>query len=65
MESVSLLKARKEKLQSQYKKLIEEAYNLRQTDSALSDISEFRAVKLLDQLNKLKFLDREPLESLS
>jgi hypothetical protein len=57
------IKAHKKNLQAQYKKLIEEAYNLRQTDSDLSDISEFRALKLLDEINKLKFLDREPLQS--
>ena len=47
------------RLNNKYKQLIEEAYNLRQTDHALSDISEFRAIKLLDELNKLKFLSRE------
>lgn len=35
---------------------MEDAYNLRQTDSALSDISEYNAIKLLDKLNKLKYL---------
>ena len=46
------------KLLSRYKSLIEQAYNFRQTDSALSDISEYKAIKLLNKLNKLKFLDR-------
>jgi len=55
----SKIKAHKTRLQNQYKKLIEEAYNLRQTDSALSDISEYRALKLLNKLNQLNFLDRE------
>ncbi len=45
-------------LRNKYKQLIEEAYNLRQTDSALSDISEYRAIELLDKLNRLKFLSR-------
>ena len=65
VSSISKIKARRDLLQKQYKSLIEEAYNLRQTDSALSDISEYRALKLLDQLNKLKFLDREPLQPIS
>ncbi|MBT8254705.1 MAG: Lacal_2735 family protein [Flavobacteriaceae bacterium] len=39
---------------------MEEAYNLRQSDSALSDISEYRALKLLEELNRLKFLGHEP-----
>ncbi|WP_460218394.1 Lacal_2735 family protein [Psychroserpens sp. MEBiC05023] len=46
-------------LLSRYKKLIEQAYNFRQTDSALSDISEFKAIKLLHKLNKLKYLNRD------
>jgi hypothetical protein len=47
------------KLKTRYKKLIEQAYNFRQTDSALSDISEFKAIKLLYKLNRLKYLSRE------
>jgi len=46
-------------LNKKYKELIEQAYNLRQTDSALSDISEYKALKLLDELNRLKYLYRE------
>lgn len=57
-ESLSL-KSRKRKLQKKYKQLIEDAYNFRQTDHALSDISEYRAMQLLNRLNRLKFLDRD------
>ena len=49
----------------QYKQLIEDAYNFRQTDSALSDIFEYNALKLLDKLNRLKYLSREPLQTIS
>jgi len=59
MVSLTKLKEDQNKLSNKYKQLVEEAYNLRQTDHALSDISEFRAIKLLDKLNKLKFLSRE------
>lgn len=59
MSQPSKIKAHKTRLQKQYKKLIEEAYNLSQTDSAMSDISEYRALKLLNKLNRLNFLDRE------
>ncbi|MDO5977616.1 Lacal_2735 family protein [Flavivirga spongiicola] len=54
----------KRKLNQRYKELIEQAYNFRQTDSALSDISEYRAIKLLDELNKLTYLYREPSHQL-
>ena len=42
-----------------YKSLVEQAYNFRQTDSALSDFSEYKAIKLLHKMNKLKFLMRD------
>jgi len=65
MTKSSKIKEHQNKLQRQYKQLIEDAYNFRQTDAALSDISEFRALKLLDKLNKLNFLNREPLHTVS
>ncbi len=59
MENCAEIKKHQLKLLSQYKELIEQAYNLRQTDSALSDISEYKAIKLLNKLNRLKYLNRE------
>ena len=47
------------KLNNKYKQLIEEAYNLRQTDHALSDISEYKAIQLLHKINRLRYLNRE------
>lgn len=61
MKTLSEIKAHQLKLQSRYKLLVEQAYNFRQTDSALSDLSEFKAIKLLNKLNQLKFLNRETL----
>lgn len=58
------IKTNQEKLNKQYKQLIEQAYNMRQTDSALSDISEYKAIKLLNKLNKLRFLNREQIHSI-
>lgn len=59
MNRIETIKKNQSKLNKQYKELMEEAYNLRQMDSALSDISEFKAVKLLNKLNELKYLSRE------
>lgn len=59
MKSYSEIKAHQIKLQARYKQLIEQAYNVRQTDHALSDISEYKAIKLLHKLNRLKYLSRE------
>ena len=60
MKKIDDIQIRKRKLNKRYKELIEQAYNFRQTDSALSDISEYRALKLLDELNRLTYLNREP-----
>ncbi|MEO8932908.1 MAG: Lacal_2735 family protein [Xanthomarina sp.] len=62
MENSVKIKENQIKLLKKYKKLIEQAYNLRQTDCAMSDISEFKAIKLLNKLNRLKYLSREPVK---
>lgn len=59
MQNSDQLLQRRLKLNQEYLRLIEDAYNLRQTDHALSDFSEFKATKVLHQLNKLKFLLRD------
>ena len=59
MSIIDDIKSRQIKLNKKYKKLVEQAYNFRQTDSALSDISEYNAIKLLNKLNRLKYLSRE------
>ena len=63
MKQITDIRTKEIKLYNKYKVLIEQAYNLKQTDSALSDISEFKAIKLLNKLNRLKYLEREQLES--
>jgi len=59
MNRIDTIKVNQNKLSRRYKELIEQAYNFRQTDSALSDISEYRAIKLLNKLNRLKYLERD------
>jgi len=59
MENSKKIEENQIKLQNRYKQLIEQAYNLRQTDCAMSDISEYKAIKLLYKLNRLKYLNRE------
>jgi hypothetical protein len=65
MNRNNIIKKHQKKLNKRYKQLVEQAYNLRQTDHALSDISEYRAIKLLDELNRLKYLSRETSHSMS
>lgn len=59
MKTLMEIKSHQLKLQKRYKHLIEQAYNVRQTDHALSDISEYKAIKLLYKLNRLKYLNRD------
>ena len=59
MYRIDTIRIYQDELNKKYKTLIEQAYNFRQTDSALSDISEYRAIKLLNKLNSLKYLYRE------
>lgn len=59
MTRLKSIKANQNKIYQNYRQLIEEAYNYRQTDSALSDLSEFKAIKLMNKLNKLGYLDRD------
>ncbi|MEP5255404.1 Lacal_2735 family protein [Winogradskyella rapida] len=53
-----LLKKRS-KLKKKYRQLIEDAYNFRQSDHALSDFSEYKATKVLHKINKLEFVVRD------
>ncbi|MEC3907542.1 Lacal_2735 family protein [Tamlana sp. 2201CG12-4] len=53
------IKIQQNKIKVKYKQLIEQAYNFRQIDAALSDILEYQAMKLLNKLNGLKYLHRE------
>lgn len=62
MNELTEIRKHQLKLQQQYKQLIEQAYNLRQTDSAMSDISEYKAIKLLNKLNRLMYLSRDAVK---
>jgi hypothetical protein len=61
MSSIDFIESNRAKLKKEYKELIELAYNTQQTDCAFSDITEFKAIELLDKLNRLKFLSKEKL----
>ena len=59
----NIIKNRQKKLDERYKELMEQAYNFRQTDSELSDLSEFKAMRLLNKLNALKYFSRNQVKS--
>ena len=59
MANLNRLLHKKTKLKRKYRQLVEDAYNFRQTDHALSDFSEYKATKVLNKINKLKFVLRD------
>lgn len=56
MNNTDQLLKKRTRLKQKYAQLVENAYNLRQTDHALSDFSEYKATKVLYKINKLKFV---------
>ena len=56
MSSAEILLSKKRKLKQKYLFLIEDAYNHKQIDQAYSDLSEFKAIKVLNKINQLKFV---------
>jgi hypothetical protein len=63
MSTNDIIKDRQKKLNERYKELMEQAYNFRQTDSELSDLAEFRAMRLLNKLNTLRYFSRNQVKS--
>jgi hypothetical protein len=63
MSTNDIIKNRQKKLNERYKELMEQAYNFRQTDSELSDLAEFRAMRLLNKLNTLRYFSRNQVKS--
>ncbi|NRR92749.1 Lacal_2735 family protein [Winogradskyella undariae] len=59
MNNSDQLLEKRTRLKKKYTQLIEEAYNLRQSDQALSDFSEYKATKVLYKINKLEFVVRD------
>ncbi|WP_282044362.1 Lacal_2735 family protein [Winogradskyella flava] len=59
MANLNRLLKKKTRLKQKYRQLVEDAYNFRQTDHALSDFSEYKATKVLNKINKLKFVIRD------
>ncbi len=57
MTNQDKITSHKKKLNTKYKLLVEQAYNFKQTDSGLSDFFEYKAIKTLNKLNRLKYLE--------
>lgn len=57
-----IIKNKQTKLDARYKELVEQAYNFRQTDSEISDLAEFHAMRLLNKLNTLRYFSRNQIK---
>ena len=53
------LNSYKNHLQDRYLNLVEKSNNYRFEDEAKSDLAAFKAMKLLEKLNQVRYLDRE------
>jgi hypothetical protein len=42
-------------LELRYKKLVEKAYNFKYTNSTISDLSAYQAMRILEKINRIKF----------
>lgn len=49
------LKTYTQQLEEKYKRLLEKAYNFKYTDSSLSDFAAFKAKRLKEKINRIKF----------
>lgn len=59
MSGEDKLLQKKHQLKQEYLLLIEDAYNYRQTDHGFSDLAEYRAIKILNKINELRFLIKD------
>ncbi|MDO6759021.1 Lacal_2735 family protein [Tamlana sp. 2_MG-2023] len=59
--NTTYIKKQQNRLIKKYKLLMEQAYNLSQIDASLSDILEFKAIKLLNEANNLNYLSTNQL----
>ena len=59
MLRVNQLKKYKKHLEDRYEELVERANDYKYVDECKSDRSAFKAMKVLEKLNRVKYLDKE------
>ncbi|MAD96905.1 MAG: hypothetical protein CMB99_06205 [Flavobacteriaceae bacterium] len=59
MSRLKQLQTYRKHLEDRYLKLSEMSNNYRFIDESISDLAAFKAMKLREKLNQVKFLDRE------
>ncbi|KAB1155327.1 hypothetical protein F7018_12700 [Tenacibaculum aiptasiae] len=59
MSRVNQLQRYREHLENRYRKLVERANDYKYEDECKSDRSAFKAMKVLEKLNRIKYLDKD------
>ena len=65
MLRINQLKIYRKHLEDRYLKLLEISNDYRFVDESKSDTAAFKAMKVLEKINRLSYLDRNILETLS
>lgn len=59
MSRLKQLDRYKKNLKERYLNLIEKSNSYRYEDESMSDVSAFKAMKLLEKINQVRYLDRK------
>lgn len=65
MSRLNQLKRYRKHLEERYNKLVERANDYKYVDEGKSDRSAFKAMKVLEKLNRIKYLDQEISNAIS
>ncbi len=59
MTRINQLHRYKNHLEERYRKLVERANDYKYVDECKSDCSAFKAMKVLEKINRIKYLDKD------
>lgn len=59
MSRISQLQRYRKHLEERYRKLVERANDYKYEDECKSDRSAFKAMRILEKLNKVRYLDKD------
>jgi hypothetical protein len=65
MSRINQLKTYRKHLEDRYFRLVEKSNDYRFIDESKSDTAAFKAMKILEKINRVSYLDREVLNSVS
>ncbi|MEO9570784.1 MAG: hypothetical protein ABJH82_13970 [Polaribacter sp.] len=65
MSRLNQLKRYRKQLEERYNRLVERANDYKYVDESKSDRSAFKAMKVLEKRNRVKYLDKETSNAIS